>query len=68
VRSARTAERPYDLCLRNCPLVAHWTRKVAQVCDKSLDHRIELSILERHDDGGARPIRQIDAVARPPAR
>src|SRR5262249_39337381 len=50
----------YDLCLSNCPLVTHWTREIADVRDETLDHRVERSILQCHDDDRARPIRQID--------
>src|SRR5262249_12512988 len=52
------------------PFVAHRTRKIADVRDEALDHRIERSILQRHDDDRASAIRQIDGqhFDRPPSR
>ncbi len=63
-------ERSYYLCPRNCPFVAQWTRKIADVRNEALDHRIECSILQRRDDDRAGSIREIDGqhLDRPPIR
>jgi hypothetical protein len=68
--SAMGQERSYDLCLRNRPFVAHRACKIAYMRDEALDHRIERSILERHDDDRTRPSGQIDGqhFDRPPVR